>query len=58
MTIVNLDYIGIAIQDRRTAVEWLYNRYGPAGDLWEIKKLTYVHFKNDKHATYFTLRFS
>lgn len=58
MTTVNLDYIGLGIPDRQTAVMWLYDQYGPAGDLWKIDKLTYVTFKEPKHATYFTLRFS
>ena len=58
MTRVNLDNIGMSIPDRQQAVEWLYDRYGPIGDKWNIEKLTYVSFENDKHATYFIMRFS
>lgn len=59
MTVVNLDYIGVDVHDRREAVEWLYEQYGPArqGE-WDINHLTYVKFTDDKKATYFTLRFS
>lgn len=58
MTIVNLDNIGIDLQDRRAAVLWLLEQYGPAGDEWTIDKLTYVRFKTPKYATYFIMRFS
>lgn len=58
MTIVDLDRVGIDIPYRLAAIEWLYNRYGPAGDIWEIEQLTYVRFKNDKDATFFVLRWS
>jgi len=44
--------------DRIAAVEWLYERYGPAGGEWDIDALTYVTFENDKYATYFIMRFS
>jgi hypothetical protein len=58
MTTVNLDHIGVEIPHRREAVMWLYNKYGPAGDVWDIDQLTYVRFKNDRDATYFILRWS
>ena len=59
MTVVNLDNIGITcLKTRHEAVNWLYEKYGPAGNEWSIDKLTYVRFKNDKDATYFILRFS
>jgi hypothetical protein len=57
-TVVNLDNIGVEIPHRREAVMWLYNKYGPAGDIWSIDQLTYVNFKNDKDATYFILKWS
>jgi hypothetical protein len=57
-TVVNLDNIGVEIPHRREAVMWLYNKYGPAGDIWSIDHLTYVNFKNDKDATYFILKWS
>lgn len=58
MTVVNLDNIGMNLQDRRKAVMWLYEKYGPAGDEWSVDKLTYVRFKTPKYATYFIMRFS
>jgi hypothetical protein len=57
-TVVNLDNIGVEIPHRREAVMWLYNKYGPAGNIWSIDQLTYVNFKNDKDATYFILKWS
>jgi hypothetical protein len=57
-TVVNLDNIGVEIPHRREAVMWLYNKYGPAGDIWSIDQLTYVNFKNDKDATFFILKWS
>lgn len=58
MTVVDLDNIGVKVEDRHNAVEWLYNKYGPAGDEWDIDQLTYVIFADEKKATYFILRFS
>lgn len=58
MTVVDLDYIGVKVEDRRKAVEWLFDKYGPAGNEWEIDQLTYVKFVDDKKATYFVMRFS
>ena len=58
MTVVDLDDIGLDVSNRRTAVMWLYEKYGPAGDEWVIDKLTYVRFKTPKYATYFIMRFS
>jgi hypothetical protein len=58
MTVVNLDHIGLEVNYRLAAVEWLYNRYGPAGNIWNIEQLTYVKFKNDKDAIFFVLKWS
>lgn len=58
MTVVDLDNIGVKVEDRRAAIDWLFERYGPAGDEWDIDELTYVIFADDKKATYFILRFS
>ena len=58
MTVVNLDHIGLEVKHRRAAVEWLCNRYGPAGNIWNIEQLTYVKFKNDKDAIFFVLKWS
>jgi hypothetical protein len=58
VTTVDLDHVGVEVPHRRAAIDWLYNRYGPAGDIWSIKQLTYVNFKNDKDATFFILRWS
>ncbi len=56
--VINLDRIGVEIPHRIAAVMWLYNKYGPAGDIWSIDQLTYVKFKNDKDATFFILKWS
>jgi len=58
MTVVDLDNIGVKVEDRQVAIDWLFERYGPAGDEWDIDELTYVIFADDKKATYFILRFS
>ena len=56
MTVVDLNNIGVEIPHRREAIMWLYDKYGPAGDIWSIDQLTYVNFKNDQDATFFILR--
>lgn len=59
MTVVDLNKIGKTTEDRRTAVMWLYNKYGPADhDIWTVQDLSKIVFKEDKHATYFVLSFS
>jgi len=58
MTVVDLDNIGVKVEDRQAAIDWLFKRYGPAGDEWDIDELTYVIFADDKKATYFIMRFS
>jgi len=58
-TIVNLNNIGKTTEERRAAVMWLYTRYGPANEgMWNVQGLSEVVFKEDKHATYFSLRFA
>jgi hypothetical protein len=56
VTVVDLNNIGVEIPHRREAIMWLYDKYGPAGDIWSIDQLTYVNFKNDQDATFFILR--
>jgi len=59
MTVVDLNKIGKTTEDRRAAVMWLVEKYGPADDgIWTVQDLSKVVFKEDKHATYFSLRFS
>jgi len=58
MTRVDLNHIGVSLSHRKTAVMWLRDQYGPAGDQWTMEKLTYVNFKNDKQATHFILKWS
>jgi len=58
MTVVNLDKIGLDVSHRQKAVMWLYDNYGPCGDIWKISQLSYVEFKHDKHATFFCLKWS
>lgn len=45
-------------RDRREAINWLYETYGPAGDRWTLKDLTYVEFRKDRDADLFVLRWS
>jgi hypothetical protein len=59
MTVVDLNKIGKTIEERRAAVMWLLEKYGPSSEgQWKVKGLSQVVFKNDKHATYFSLRWS
>lgn len=44
-----------AHMDRRLAVNWLVERYGPHGDRWTIKDLTYVQFRKERDADLFLL---
>lgn len=58
-TVVDLHNIGKDENDRRKALQWLFNNYGPAdGSRWDIEELTRVKFQHDKDATYFSLRWS
>ena len=58
-TIVDLNNIGKTPDDRLEAIIWLYKKYGPTNKgMWEVRGLSEVVFKEDKHATYFSLRFA
>lgn len=58
-TIVNLNNIGKTTEERREAIMWLYTKYGPTiQGKWKVRGLSEVVFKEDKHATYFSLRFA
>ena len=59
MTVVDLHKIGRTPEERREAIMWLYTKYGPINQgMWTIKDLSKVVFTEDKHATYFSLRWS
>lgn len=47
-----------ATKDRRAAINWLFETFGPSGDRWAIRNLTYVDFKKDRDATLFILHWS
>jgi hypothetical protein len=56
MTIINLN--NIKTNDARKAVNWLYETFGPAGDRWTMKDLTYVEFRKERDATLFLIHWS
>jgi hypothetical protein len=44
--------------DRRLAINWLIERYGPHGDRWTLKNLEEIEFRKDRDATLFLLHWS
>ena len=59
MTVVDLNKIGKTTEDRRAAVMWLYTKYEPVDNgIWTVQDLSKIVFTEDKHATYFSLRFA
>lgn len=44
--------------DRVNALRWLFDTFGPAGDRWTVRGLTFVDFKKDRDATLFILHWS
>ena len=58
-TTIDLNNIGETPEERREAINWLYTTYGPTiHGRWKVQELTHVVFEEDKHATYFCLKFS
>lgn len=51
MTVVNLNKL--KVNDPRKAINWLLETWGPAGDRWTLKDLSYVEFRKDRDATLF-----
>lgn len=56
MTRVNLS--NLRTNDTRKAINWLVETWGPAGDRWTLKDLSYVEFRKDRDATLFLLHWS
>jgi hypothetical protein len=56
MTKVNLNNINT--NDVRKAINWLYETWGPAGDRWTLKDLTYVEFRKERDATLFLIHWT
>lgn len=56
MTKVDLNKI--KTNDTRKAVTWLLQTFGPCGDRWMLKDLSYVEFRKDRDATLFLLHWS
>ncbi len=56
MTKVDLNKI--KTNDTRKAVTWLLHTFGPCGDRWMLKDLSYVEFRKDRDATLFLLHWS
>jgi hypothetical protein len=44
--------------DRNLALNWLFDNFGPMGERWMLRELTYVDFARDKDATMFLMRWS
>lgn len=44
--------------DRRQAINWLIERYGPHGDRWTVKGLEEIEFRKERDATLFLLHWS
>lgn len=54
MTTVNLEQFKIPF----AAYKWLVETYGPAGDRWMMRDLTYIDFKKDRDASLFLLHWA
>lgn len=48
----------IKTNDARKAINWLIQTWGPCGDRWTLKDLSYVEFRKDRDATLFLLHWS
>lgn len=44
--------------DSRKAINWLIQTWGPMGDRWVLKDLSYVEFRKERDATLFLLHWS
>jgi spore maturation protein CgeB len=59
MTEVDLNFIGNDHDHRLEAIKWLVKTYGVSDpDVWRVKGLDRIYFKNPKHATIFILKWS
>lgn len=56
MTKVDLNKI--KTKDISKAVNWLLQTFGPCGDRWTLKDLSYLEFRKDRDATLFLLHWS
>lgn len=56
MITVNLGKI--KTNDPRKAVNWLLETWGPPGDRWTLKDLSYIEFRKDRDATLFLIHWS
>lgn len=48
----------IKTNDTRKAINWLIETWGPMGDRWTLKDLSYVEFRKERDATLFLLHWS
>ena len=53
-----VDLSKIKTNDPRKAVNWLLQTFGPCGDRWTLKDLSYVEFRKDRDATLFLIHWS
>lgn len=56
MTRVNL--AKIKTNDPRKAIDWLIQTWGPMGDRWFLRDLSYVEFRKERDATLFLIHWS
>lgn len=43
------------IKNLLSALEWLTKTYGPQGDRWQLKNLSYIEFRKNRDADLFLL---
>ena len=55
---VRVNLSTIKTNDARKAINWLLETWGPMGDRWVLKDLSYVEFRKDRDATLFLLHWS
>jgi len=55
---IKVDLNRINTNDSRKAINWLIQTFGPNGQRWTLKNLSYVEFQKDRDATLFLLHWS
>lgn len=55
---IRVNLRNIKANDTRKAIDWLIKTWGPMGDRWTLKDLSYVEFRKERDATLFLLHWS
>lgn len=50
-----IDLSTIKVGDVPKAILWLVETWGPAGDRWTLKNLSYIEFRKDRDASLFLI---